>query len=157
MSEPIIKELELLGYKGKILGLEYWESTLAYKKLYNLRYMTAFHVTHYRPDILPSSFMGDFKSKFYRIPSALAAIGYDASRTIGSIYSSAKSVRTTPLLDSIKKSKNINGILSRLRMGWDKSMERAMSVSSPRAGGANTGILIVPNGLSLAAGKKKSR
>lgn len=147
VSEPIITELENIDYKGKILGLEYWESKIAYKKLYNLDDMVAYHVTHYRPDFLPSDFVSEFKNTFYRVPSSLAALGFDAASTVTYTYSEANSIRTPPLLEKLKKAKEIPGIISNLRMGWDKSFERAMAISSLRSGGNNAGIIVRPNNL----------
>ena len=130
-SAPIIDALVRTGFNGKIIGLEYWESRPAYQKLLALDNILAYHVTHYRPDVLPSKFVVPFVKTNKRSPSALAAIGYEAAKTIGGVYSGAKSSRTPPILENLKRAKEIKGMLSYLRMGWDKSFERAMTISSP--------------------------
>ena len=59
-SAPIIDALVRTEFSGKIIGLEYWESRPAYKKLLTLGKIIAYHVTHYRPDVLPSKFVIPF-------------------------------------------------------------------------------------------------
>ena len=122
--------------------------------LNRLNSMTAFHVTHYRPDTFSTEFRNNFKIKYFRAPSALAAVGYDAASTLGTVFQKARSVRTPPLLDAVKKSRDITGLLSMLRVGWDKSLERAMSISSPQAGETNSGIIIIPEGFTIRKTEK---
>ena len=148
-SSPIIAELQRKGYKGSILGLEYWESRIAYSTLINMKTIKAFHVTHYRSDNIPLEFVSSFQSQFKRSPSALAGLGFDAAQIISQTYFKAKSVRATPLRDAMRKTREFDGLLSYLRMGWDRSVERALSISAPRKGGAGMGVLMIPSDLTI--------
>lgn len=143
-----IQALQDAEFTGRVVGIEYWESRASYDFFKFLKNIKAFHVSHYRSDMLPLDFISSFKTLYKRVPSALAGIAYDSSQVILGAYKAARSDRIPPLLSSIKQTHQVEGVLSGLKIGSHRAIERAMTVSSPGPSG-NTAVLITMKELEL--------
>lgn len=126
-----MKQAKTMGHKITMLGTDMWDFLPAtgFKAadVVGSHYYTS-HFSTKSTDSKTADFIGKFKEKMKRYPSALAAMGYDSMSLLISAYKRARSVRSRPLITALKTTKDAQSLLGPMKINASRNIEKPMAI-----------------------------
>jgi len=119
----IANQARELGITAPLLGGDGWESP----KLIEIGGKAlegCFYTNHYfyaDPSPVVSSFVQKYKERYGQIPDALAALGYDAMKTLADSMKRAAKLDGPSLRDAIGKTKGLVGVTGTINIGPERN------------------------------------
>jgi len=121
---PIARQARELGVASVLLGGDGWESGGKLAELGGAAVEGAYYSTHFSPDN-PSPqvkrFLQAYQARFGHLPSANAALGYDAARVGIAALRATAGVGGAALRDAIAATRDFEGVTGRITLGADRN------------------------------------
>ena len=128
---PIARQAKAVGIKGSMfVGGDGWDADELLKDAGD-ELDGAFFTNHYAPDVPWESskiFLVNYKARFHRPPSSLAAQGHDAARLLADAIGRAKGSAPDDLREAIQNTKNFQGATGVITIDADRNANKSVVI-----------------------------
>jgi len=134
---PIARQAKAVGLTGEMfLGGDGWDSEDLLKGA-SAELEGAYFTNHYAPDVpWPNSqaFVKNYRAKFHREPSSLAAQGYDAARLLYDAMTRATGLAPDLIKDAIAATKGFQGATGTINIDSNRNAQKPVVVVQIKGG-----------------------
>jgi len=134
---PIARQAKAVGLAGDMfLGGDGWDSEDLLKGA-AAELEGAYFTNHYAPDVpWPNSqtFVKNYRAKYHREPSSLAAQGYDAARLLYDAMTRATGLAPDPIKDAIAATKGFQGATGTINIDSNRNAQKPVVVVQIKGG-----------------------
>jgi branched-chain amino acid transport system substrate-binding protein len=134
---PIARQAKAVGLTGEMfLGGDGWDSEDLLKGA-AAELEGAYFTNHYAPDVpWPNSqiFVKNYRAKYHREPSSLAAQGYDAARLLYDAMSRATGLAPDLIKDAIAATKGFQGATGTISIDSNRNAQKPVVVVQIKGG-----------------------
>jgi branched-chain amino acid transport system substrate-binding protein len=128
---PIAQQAKEKGIPGTMfVGGDGWDSEDLLKGA-GAEMEGAYFTNHYAPDVPwenSKKFVAAYKARFNRVPSSLAAQGYDAARVLYDAMGRATAIEPKAIRDALAQTKNFQGATGTITMDAERNADKPLVV-----------------------------
>ena len=134
---PVARQAKAVGMSGSMfLGGDGWDSEDLLKGA-KAELEGAYFTNHYAPDVpWPNSqiFVKNYRDKYKREPSSLAAQGYDAAKLLYAAMARATSIGPEPIREALAATKGFQGATGTITIDKNRNAEKPVVVVQIKGG-----------------------
>lgn len=128
---PIARQAKAAGVSGNLfLGGDGWDATEMLRDAGD-EMEGAYFTNHYAPDVpWPNSqaFVAKYRERYNRLPTSLAAQGYDAMRLLADAIKRAKTDTPDGIRDAIQETKDFQGATGTISIDADRNADKPIVI-----------------------------
>lgn len=149
----IMNQAMQLGIRIPMLGADGWDSpnliNIAGKRAIRGHYFIS-HFSAEDPDEKVQNFVNSYQRRFKKLPTPIAAMGYDSMMVLADAFARAKTNLTDPLRRAIEGTKTVEGLLGTITFSRNLNVRKPGIILSTTGSGWRYHSRVIPTDTSAS-------